>query len=59
MEDCEGVGSKGVRLLLKQGIVVADEKQVLRVSSNGQPCTYLVFHKNIAKEVREWFDGMR
>jgi Cobalamin biosynthesis protein CobT (nicotinate-mononucleotide:5, 6-dimethylbenzimidazole phosphoribosyltransferase) len=56
-EDCEGVGSKGIRLLLRQGITVAREKQVLRMRREGEPRTYLLFHKNIARDVREWFDG--
>src|SRR5690606_34806422 len=57
VDDSEGVGDKGRLLLLKQGIVVTPEKQVLERHLNGQLRTYLVFHKNIAKEVGEWFDN--
>lgn len=57
VEKSEGIGQQGRRLLLREGIVVAKEKQVLNALLDGQWRTYLVFHKNIAKEVGNWFNN--
>ena len=57
VETSEGVGQKGRRLLLRKGIVVNNEKQVLTAKLDGLERTYLVFHKNIAKAVGDWFEN--
>lgn len=57
VEASEGVGQQGRRLLLKQRIVVNNEKQVLRARLDGKWRLYLIFHKNIAKDVGDWFDA--
>ncbi|MEC3880088.1 hypothetical protein [Parapedobacter sp. 10938] len=54
--DSEGVGEKGRKLLLKSGIAVVPEKQVMTGMVNEERRTFLLFHKNIAKEVGQWFD---
>ena len=57
IETSEGVGQQGRRLLLKPDIVINKEKQVFRARRDGQLRTYLLFHKNIAKEVGDWVDA--
>ena len=57
VEANEGVGEKGRRLLLKCGIEVNDAKQVFRQKRNGQERTFIIFHKNIAREVGEWYEN--
>jgi len=57
IETSEGLGQQGRRLLLKRGIVINKEKQVFKAQRDGELRTYLLFHKNIAKEVGDWFDA--
>ena len=57
VEANEGLGEMGRRLLLKAGIEVNDAKQVFRQKVDGHERTFLIFHKNIARAVREWYES--
>lgn len=54
VSDYVGIGEQGGKVLLYSGINVLATKHVQRVPVEDREGTYLLFHKNIAREVREW-----